>query len=123
MTVKVPRRLALSLIFAAAASAAGIVITRADTPGYLFMDLDEGGAAVARPPSDQTKARIHGNTAKLSEDIAAAIANGAQPIGASIILAYRGQLYIVPDKQLEDGKMASEHVMGPASRPGGSAAR
>jgi hypothetical protein len=116
MTINLRRRLALSLIFAAAMSAAGIAITRADSPGYLFMDLDNAGAAVARPPSDQTKARIHGHTAKLSEDIAAAIADGAQPVGPSIIMAYRGQLYIVPDKQLGDGKMASEHVMGSALR-------
>jgi hypothetical protein len=82
------------------------------------MDFEDGGAAVASPAGDQTNARIYGHPAKLPEGIAAAIAAGAQPIGPSIILVYRGQLYIVPDKQLEDGKMASESVMGPSPRAG-----
>jgi hypothetical protein len=113
---KLSRRLALTLGFVAAVSAAGIAITQADPPGDLFMDFDNNSAALVHPPHDQAKARISRPVAKLDDDVAAAIAAGAQPVGSSIILAYRGQLYIIPDKQLEGGKMVSQMVMGAAAR-------
>lgn len=40
---------------------------------------------------------------------------GAQPLSeAVIVLLYQGKLYIVPDKQLEDGKMLSTMLMSSA---------
>jgi hypothetical protein len=105
------------LIFAAAASPAGSPIALADSPGSYFMDFDDSSAVVVSPPSDQARARISGPPSTLSEEVAAAIADGVQPLGPSIILAYHGQLYIVLDKQLA-GSMASERAVNPAPRAG-----
>jgi hypothetical protein len=115
MTINFRRPLAITLILAAAVSPAGIALVRADSPGGLFLDLDEGGAAVVRPPSAQAKARIATPPAIPSEDIATAIKEGAQPVGTAVILAYHGELYIMPDKQIGK-RMASEMVMNPAPR-------
>jgi hypothetical protein len=82
------------------------------------MDFDDSSAAVVSPPSDQARARISGPRSTLSEEVAAPIADGAQPLGLGIIRAHHGQLYFVPDKQLDGGKMASERVMDPAPRAG-----
>jgi len=110
--IKLSRRLAMLFGFAAAASAAGVAVTRADVPGELFLDLDENNASVVSPPRDQARPRISKLPAKLSDEDTAALVAGAQPVGAcNIIVAYRGQLYIVPDKQLASGKMASVTVM------------
>jgi hypothetical protein len=57
--------------------------------------------------------------AMISEDAARAITAGAQPVsGASIILICQGNLYIVPDKRMGDGKMASDTVRSSASNAG-----
>ena len=114
MIINFRRPLAITLILAAVVSPAGIALVRADSPGGLFLDLDDGGAAVVRPPSAQAKARIAKPETIPSEDIAAAIKEGAQPVGAHVILVYHGQLYVIPDKQLGQ-RMASEMVMKPAS--------
>jgi hypothetical protein len=117
MTIRLSRRLAMRLGFGAAASAAGATITRADPPGYLFLDLDDNSASVVHPPRDQARARISKLPAKVSDEVATAIVEGAQPVSSSsVVLAYRGHLYIVPDKQLEGGKIASEMVTRAASR-------
>lgn len=110
MTITLHRRLAMTLILAAALSPAGMALVRADSPGGLFMDLDEGAAVVARPATTEAKARIMKPATLPSDEVAAAIREGAQPVGTHVILAYRGQLYIVPDKQVGD-KMVSELVM------------
>src|SRR5260370_42474955 len=80
----------------------GIAIARADVPGELFLDKDM--AYCVHPTGKTVKAKIPDGAAK-------SITAGAQPVtNPSIILFYEGQLYIVPDKQLENGSMASETV-------------
>jgi hypothetical protein len=112
METKLSRRLAMMSGFAAAASAAGVGVTRADVPGELFLDLNENNASVVNPPRDQSQPRISKLPAKLSDEDADTLVAGAQPVGAChIIVAHRGQLYIVPDKRLASGKMASAKVM------------
>ena len=120
MTIEFSRRFAVMGVLAAIASAAGMAITWADPPGYLFMDIDNNHAMVVQPPKDQTIARIFKQPTKLSDDLASAIAAGAQPVGDSVILAYRGQLYILPDKEVKmgGGHMATHMVMGAAGAPG-----
>ncbi len=115
MTINFRRPLAMTLILAAVVSPAGIALVRADPPGGLFLDLDDGGAAVVRPPGAQAKARIAKPETIPPADITEAVKEGALPVGTSVILAYHGELYIIPDKQLV-GKMASEMVMGSAPR-------
>jgi hypothetical protein len=112
MEIELSRRLAMMFGFAAAASAAGVAVTRADVPGYLFLDLNDNQATVVNPPRDQSQPRISKLPAKLSDEDADALVAGAQPVGAChIIVAHRGQLYIVPDRRLASGKMASAKVM------------
>jgi hypothetical protein len=84
--------------------------TRADTPGYEFMDFDERMALVVDATGKAPKATI-------SEHAAKEITEGAQPVsGASIILLYQGKIYIVPDKKMSDGRMASDMVKSSASK-------
>jgi hypothetical protein len=112
METKLSRRLAMMFGFAAAASAAGVAVTRADVPGYLFLDLDDNHATVVNPPRDQSSPRISKLPAKLSDEDADALVADAQPVGrCHIVVAHRGQLYIVPDKRLAGGEMASAKVM------------
>ena len=116
MTIRFSRHLAVITLVAAAASAAGIAVTWADTPGYLFMDIQDNSALVLHPPREQAMAQISKQPTQLPDDLASAIADGAQPIGAShIILAYHGQLYLLPDKAVKDGHMASHMVASMAS--------
>lgn len=60
-------------------------------------------------------AQISRQPTTLPDDLASAIGDVAQPLGSSnIILAYRGQLYVLPDKALKEGHMASHMVMAVA---------
>ena len=117
MTIKLSQHLAFMVVVAAAASAVGTAITWADPPGYLFMDIDNNHALVVQTPREQTTAQIFKQPAKLPDDLASAIAAGAQPVGDSVILAYRGKLYILPDKEIKEGHMATHMVMGAAGAP------
>lgn len=86
-------------------------MSRADAPGYDFMELNNNSAMVAQVPHQQATARISHLPTTLSDDVAAAIAKDAEPVGTdNIILAYKGQLYILPDKDLGGGRMASRAV-------------
>ena len=50
------------------------------------------------------------------DNVASAIAEGATPLDDSgIILAYHGRLYVLPDKDLGAGTMASHTVIKHAS--------
>ena len=116
MTRKLFQHLALGAASAVVVLAAGTAITRADPPGYLFMDIDNNYAMLVQAPHDQALARITRQPAKLDDDVASAIAKDGTPVGANnIILVYQGQLYVLPDKDLGTGKMASQHVMMRAS--------
>ena len=67
-------------------------------------------------PHDQTLARITKVPATLDDDIASAIAKDGTPVGPNhIIIVHQGQLYVLPDKDLGAGMMASQHVMKSAS--------
>lgn len=115
MRIIVSRYLALMAVFAAA-SVIGTAMTWADPPGYLFMDMNNNDALVVQPPHDQVMARIFKEPAKIPDDLAAAIAAGAQPVGDDVILVYKGQLYIIPDKKVK-GHMATHMVMVAAGAP------
>ena len=116
MTPKLSRRVALMMVLAAAASALGTAITRADPPGYLFLDINDGHVLVVQKPHDQMAARIFKEPAKLPDDIADRIAADAQPVGDHMIVAYKGQLFILPDKKLGE-HMATHMVMNAAGAP------
>ena len=117
MTPRLSRRVALMMFLAAAASALGTAITRADPPGYLFMDIDNNHALVVQKPHDQMTARIFKQPAKLPDDIADRIAAGAQPVPVDhLIVEYKGQLYILPDKKVGE-HMATRMVMNAAGAP------
>jgi hypothetical protein len=104
--------LAKQLTLVAAVSLLAPAIAQADSPGSYFLDFPERMALVVDATGKAPKAMI-------SEDAARAITAGAQPVsGASIILIYQGNLYIVPDKRLGDGKMASDMVRSSASNAG-----
>ncbi len=96
------------LLFAAAAA-------QADPPGYEFMNFSERMALVV----DGSAMGGSGKAPKgvVSEGDAQAIIAGAQPLsGANVVLLYQGKVYIVPDKRLPNGQMASETVRSsPAS--------
>ncbi len=116
MELKFSRRVAV-IVAVAGASALATAITRADPPGYLFMDIDNDQALVVQKPRDQTPARIFKQPAKLPDELAAKIAAGAQPVGNDgVIVVYKGQLYILPDKKVGE-HMASHMVMGAAGAP------
>ena len=119
MTVMSSRRLAMVAVLALTATVAGTAITSADPPGYLFMDIDNDHALVVQPPKDQTVARIFKAPTNVADDVASAIAAGAQPVGNSVIVAYRGKLYIVPDKKIEvrGTHWATHMVMKAAGAP------
>ena len=114
MRIDLRPRLEIALI-AAALSVAGIASVHADSPGGLFIDLDDGGAAVIRPPTAQAKAHIAKPAAIPDADIVAAIKEGALPADTTLIVAYQGQLYVVPDRLIRN-RMASEMVMNTPAR-------
>jgi hypothetical protein len=81
----------------------------ADPPGYDFMMFPDRMALVVGDANQAPKAVI-------SEKDAEALTAGAQPLsGRSIILMYHGKYYIVPDKQMPNGEMASHKVMTSAA--------
>jgi len=119
MISKSSRHLALTAVATIVALAAGVAVSRADPPGYLFMDIADNHALVVQPPGEQTMARVSKQPTRLTDDFAAAIAADAEPVGANrIIIAYHGQLYILPDKGLGGGKMVSRMVTRNASPAG-----
>ena len=115
MELKFSGRVAL-IVAVAGASALATAITRADPPGYLFMDIDNNQALVVQKPHDQMAARIFKQPTKLPDDLAARIAEGAQPAGDDVIVVYNGKLYVLPDKKLGE-HMATHMVMGAAGAP------
>src|SRR5258708_35902860 len=99
-SMTISRQSVTKLFVVTAAALLGIAIARADVPGELFLDKDM--AYCVHPTGKTVKAKIPDGAAK-------SITAGAHPVtNPSIILFYEGQLYIVPDKQLENGRMASE---------------
>ena len=114
MTIKFSRQFVLTAAGLAAGSVLGAAVTWADAPGYLFMDIDNDHAMVVQQQKDL--ARIFKQPAKVSGDIASAIAAGAQPVGDSVILVYQGKLYILPDKKV-GSHLATHMVMGAAGAP------
>jgi len=103
MKLNLSWRLGVMMVAVAGASALGTAITAADPPGYLFMDLDNNQALVVQKPGGQMTARILKQPAKLPDDLAAKIAAGAQPAGGGVIVVYKGQLHVLPDKMVEAG--------------------
>jgi hypothetical protein len=116
MTSTFTRRIAMVTVLAASATAALTAITRADPPAFLFMDIDNNDAMVVQPPTNQTAARIFKQPTKLSDELADAIVSNGQPVGDSVIVAYQGKLYILPDKKV-GSHMASHMVMRTAGAP------
>src|SRR5258708_36452047 len=99
-SMTISRQSVTKLFVVTAAALLGIAIARADVPGELLLDKDM--AYCVHPTGKTVKAKIPDGAAK-------SITAGAHPVtNPSIILFYEGQLYIVPDKQLENGRMASE---------------
>jgi hypothetical protein len=81
----------------------------ADPPGYDFMMFPDRMALVVGDANHAPKGVI-------SEEDAAALTAGVQPLsGRSIVLMYHGKYYIVPDKRMPNGEMASHKVMSSAS--------
>ena len=113
VSMTIQRQIVFALVLACAA-ALGAVVTWADVPGYLFMDIDNHHAMVVR--QQEQKAQIFKAPAKLPENLAASIAEGGQPVGDSVIVVYNGQLYIIPDKKIGN-HMASHMVMREAGAP------
>ena len=112
MRTKMTTRLTKKVVLVAAFSLLAPAIAQADPPGYDFIMFPERMALVVDATGKAPKAMI-------SEDAAEAITAGALPLsGASIVLMYQGKLYIVPDRQLADGKMASDMVKSSASNAG-----
>jgi hypothetical protein len=91
---------------------------RADVPGYEFMDFPDRMALVIGPSMTDAG---HAPKAVISERSAAALTAGQQPLsGNQIVLFYHGQVYIVPDKPMENGQMASDMVKTKAQSSGSS---
>ena len=81
----------------------------ADPPGYDFMMFPDRMALVVGEANHAPKGVI-------SEADAAALTAGVQPLsGRSIVLMYHGKYYIVPDKRMANGEMASHAVMSAAT--------
>ena len=80
------------------------------------MDINNDQALVVQKPHDQMTARIFKQPTKLPDDICAAIAEGAQPVGDDVILVHNGQLYILPDKKVGE-RTATQMVMSAAGAP------
>ncbi len=91
MISKLSRHLALTAVATTVALAAGVAVSRADPPGYLFMDIADNQTLVVQPPREQNMARISKQPTRLPDDTAAAIASDAEPVGVNgIIIAYHG---------------------------------
>lgn len=85
------------------------VIGQADVPGYDFMMFPDRMALVVSPSAIDSSGKAP--KAVISEKDAAALTAGAKPLsGTMIVLFYQGKVYIVPDKQMANGTMAS-HVV------------
>lgn len=114
MAIKLSRHLVLTAVVVVAVSVFGTAITWAGPPGYLFKDINNDQALVVQRPHEGTSARILKQPTKLPDDVAASIAAGATPLGDDdVILVYKGQLYILPDKKI-NGHLATDTVMSAA---------
>lgn len=112
MVTKLTTRLTEKLLLVSALSLLTLAIAQADVPGYEFMMFPERMALVVDATGKAPKGII-------SEEAAEAITRGAQPVsGASIVVLYQGKIYIVPDKRLGNGKMASDVVKSAGSNAG-----
>jgi hypothetical protein len=111
MTIQRQATFVLSL---ACAAALGAAVTRADSPGALFQDINNDHAMVVRMQEQQ--AQIFKVPTKVPEDLAASIAEGGTPVGNSLIVVHKNQLFIVPDKKIRV-HMASRMVMHEAGVP------
>lgn len=113
MSTRMTTQLTGKLILAAAVSLMAATIAKADVPGYEFMMFPEGMALVVDPSSVTGVGKAPKGV--ISPEAAATLTAGAEPVsGTNIVLLYNGKIYIVPDKQLPDGKMASEMVKSAA---------
>jgi hypothetical protein len=112
MTIGTTMRVARPLLLSAVLSLLAPAIGQADVPGYELM-FPERMALVVSPRMVQTTGKMP--RAIISEQAARELTAGAEPVsGTSIVLLYRGKIYIVPDKRMHSGKMASEMVKSAA---------
>jgi hypothetical protein len=106
-------RLTMPLLLSAAVSLLVPATGRADPPGYDFMSFPERMALVVSPSTIGTSGKAP--KAVISDAAAAALVNGAEPVsGTNILLLYQGKIYIVPDKRLGNGTMASDMITSAA---------
>jgi hypothetical protein len=118
MAIMRSRHPALMILVAGAATVIGSAMSWADHPGHKFVDIRNNQALVVQPPHDQAQARILSKPTKVPDDVAEALAAGAQPIGENdVILVHNGQLYIVPDKAIK-GRSTSQMMTGAAPKKG-----
>ena len=109
MRVDVTSRPTMTAMLVSALLSLAPAAALADPPGYDFMMFPDRLALVVGDASQAPKG-------VLSEEDAAALTAGAQPLsGRSIVLMYHGKYYIVPDKQMSNGEMASHKVMSSAA--------
>ncbi|HZB92774.1 MAG TPA: hypothetical protein VE397_15110 [Stellaceae bacterium] len=103
--VRLMKPLALSAVLSLALTALG----QADVPGYDFMMFPDRMALVVSPSAIDSAGKAP--KAVISEKAAAALTAGAVPLSRTmIVLLYQGKVYIVPDKKMASGKMASDMV-------------
>jgi hypothetical protein len=109
MRVEVTRRPTMTVMLVSALLSLAPAAALADPPGYDFMMFPDRMALVVGDANQAPKAVI-------SEEDAAALTAGVQPLsGRNIVLMYHGKYYIVPDKQMPNGEMASHKVMSSAA--------
>jgi hypothetical protein len=116
MAIRLSRHLILTAVVTAVGSAFGAAITWADPPGHPYVTVTNDQALVVQRPHDRVPARILKQPIKLPDDVAASIAAGAKPVGDDVILVYRGQLYILPDREI-NGHLATQMVLDAAGAP------
>jgi hypothetical protein len=109
MRVDIANRPTMTVILASTILLLAPAAALADPPGYDFMMFPDRMALVIGDTNHAAKGVI-------SEADAAALTAGVQPLsGRSIVLMYHGKYYIVPDKQMPNGEMASHAVMSSAA--------
>jgi hypothetical protein len=109
MRVEITSRPTMTAMLVSALLSLAPAAALADPPGYDFMMFPDRMALVVGDANHAPKGVI-------SETDAAALTAGAQPLsGRSIVLMYHGKYYLVPDKRLPNGEMASHAVMSSAA--------
>ncbi|HUC64805.1 MAG TPA: hypothetical protein VMA53_05225 [Stellaceae bacterium] len=112
MRVDITTRPSMTVMLVSAVLLLASAAALADPPGYDFMMFPDRMALVVGDTNQAPKGVI-------SEKDAAALTAGAQPLsGRSIVLMYHGKYYIVPDKRMANGEMASHAVMSAAKSAG-----